>query len=350
MKNILINIGLLFASLIFFFGGAEIFLRVTGLQTTKPNPPRIYQQSEHPDISYELIPNLEKEKAYRGTVSTNDLGFRISKSARPVEFRETERSGEPQPKPQAPTIAVFGDSITFGYGVNDDQTLTAQMSSLLPNTNILNTAVPGYNLEQETGVLRQKVEKLDPDLIVLVFYFNDLEGEVGILATDGTLRSQNWDPTQRDCSPIEHGILGYLPGKCWLDEHSAFYKAFKKVIDLRAGKERKAVQQAESTEKPEEDKVTEEQLVRYTQQLNGFISHVPASTPKLFVIWPDQYLHEPTRPRLKQIAEERGFQVLDLYEIFSNEVETLSWDTVHPSPAALEEAAEVIVEAIRQLF
>ncbi|MBU0766747.1 SGNH/GDSL hydrolase family protein [Patescibacteria group bacterium] len=331
MRNYFINIGLLIGSLIFFFGGAEVFLRITGLQTTKPNPPRIFQQSEHPDISYELIPNLKNEKAYRGKVSTNSLGF---------------RSPEPEPDNRQPTIAVFGDSITFGYGVNDDQTLTAYMSSLIPNTNILNTAVPGYNLEQETGTLREKVAELEPELVVLVFYFNDLEGEVGILAPDGTLRAKGWDPSAKDCSPIEDGILGYLPGKCWLDEHSAFYKAFKKVIDLRAGKERKAEQQEKSEEKPQEDKVTEEQLARYAQQLNGFIAHVPANTLRLFVIWPDQYLHELSRPRIKQIAETRGFRVVDLYEIFSNKVETLSWDTVHPSSDSLKAAAEVIVEAV----
>jgi len=331
MRNLFVNFGLLIVSILIFFIGIEFVLRVTGLQTTKPNPPLIFQQSEHSDISYGLKPDLRNEKAYKAKVSTNSLGFR-----------------SPELDPDKQTVAVFGDSITFGYGVNDDQTLTAHMSTLLPNFNIQNTAVPGYNLEMETGTLREKVVPLKPKLVVLVFYFNDLEGEVGILAPDGTLRPSNWDPSERDCRPIEQGILGYLPGKCWLDEHSAFYKAFKKVVDLRSSKQRKTTEQEQSEEKSQEDAVTEDQLTRYTQQLNGFIAHVPSGTPRIFVIWPDQYLHELSRSRIKQIAETRGFRVVDLYDIFSNKVETLPWDTVHPSSDALKAAAEVIVSTIEE--
>ena len=327
VKNVLINLGLVVVSILIFFFGIEFVLRITGLQTTKPNPPLIFRQSEYPDISYELIPNLKNEKAYRAAVSTNSLGFR-----------------GPEPDLEKPIISLFGDSITFGYGVGDDETLAAYMRDLLPGYNVLNTAAPGYNLEQETGVLRRKIAPLDPDLIVLVFYLNDLEGEAGILAQDGTLRPQGWTPKERDCNPITTGIMGLIPGRCWLDEHSAFYKAFRKVLDLRSSKQRKAVQQEESEEKPKEDTVTDEQLARYTQQLNGFIAHIDPGTPSVFVVWPDHLLHEPSRPRIRQIAEARGFQVIDLYDIFSNKVPTLPWDTVHPNPNALKAAAQEITE------
>ena len=291
MKSLLINIGLLLSSLIILFLGIEFLLRVTGLQSAKPNPPKIFMQSEFPDISYELIPNLKNEPAYKGHVSTNSLGFR-----------------GPEINTKNRTIAIFGDSIAFGYGVNDNETLDHYMRELIPERNVLNTAAPGYNLEMETAVYRERVKKLNPEVIAIVFYFNDLTGTIGILDDKGILRSSDWDPSQKDCRPIETGLLGYLPGKCWLDGHSAFYKAFKKAIDLRSSKQRKIEEQITSESKPEEDDVTNEQLADYSAQLDTFVSLMRENQKRIFVIWPDQFLHEPSRPKIKSLAEERGFE------------------------------------------
>jgi len=327
-KTWISNGTLLIGSVLAFFLIAEFGLRITGLQKASPNPPKIFQASEHSDISYELIPNLKGEKAYKAKVSTNSLGFR-----------------SPELIEDTPTVAVFGDSITFGYGVNDDQTLTAYMSELLPGYNMINTAVPGYNLGQETDVLRKKIVPLDPEIIVLVFYFNDLGGTAGFMDDQGILRPKGWDPSQEKCKPITTGIMNNLPGKCWLADNSAFYKAFKKAYDLQAGKKRKKEEQKSSVENPDQDSVEQSELTQYSVQLEKFSKLVPLDR-KYFVIWPDQELHEVSRPKLKKIAEAYEFEVIDLYDTFSNEVPTLSWDTVHPSPEALKKAARVIVDRI----
>src|SRR3990167_8578925 len=105
-KERIINLSLLFATILFFFGGIEVTLRVTGMVSVKPNPPKIYQNSTNPEISYELKPNIS-ERAYRSIVTTNSLGFR-----------------SPEIDPNKPLLAFLGDSITFGYGLNDDETIT----------------------------------------------------------------------------------------------------------------------------------------------------------------------------------------------------------------------------------
>ena len=330
MRNTWISNGsLLIGSILVFFLIAELGLRITGLQRTSPNPPKIFQTNEHPEISYELKSNLKKEKAYKAKISTNSLGFR-----------------SPELIEDTPTVAVFGDSITFGYGVNDDQTVTAYMADLLPGFNLINTAVPGYNLEQETGILRKKIVPIDPEIIVLVFYFNDLGGTAGFLDDKGILRPKGWDPSQETCRPITTGIMNYLPGKCWLADHSTFYKAFKKTYDLRAGKKRKKAEQKSSIENPDQDSVEQNILTQYSIQLEQFSKLVPLDR-KYFVIWPDQELHEFARPRLKKIAEAYEFQVIDLYDTFENKVPTLPWDTVHPNPESLEKAAGVIADKIQ---
>jgi len=180
-------------------------------------------------------------------------------------------------------------------------------------------------------MLREKALALNPEKIILVFYFNDLGSGTGFLDDFGILRPEGWEPSKQ--------------GKTKLLDRSAFYKAFKKVYDLRASKKNKAEEQQKSEENPQEDSVTNDELRKYSRELNKFAALVP-NIPKYFVIWPDQELHEPSRVRLKTIAKNRGFKVIDLYETFSNKVPTLPWDTVHPGPEALEEAAGKIVQAI----
>ncbi|MAE68498.1 MAG: SGNH/GDSL hydrolase family protein [Candidatus Peribacteraceae bacterium] len=325
-KDLLINIGLTIGSLIAFLLVIEFTLRITGLQTVKLSPPKIYQQSGNPEISYELIPNLRSEPAYKATVSTDNHGFRLNSSS---------------PKPSGrKLIAVLGDSITFGHGVNDDQTLPAQLSAKNINAHYLNTAVPGYQLGQQTALYREKVKPLNPDSVMLVFYWNDLDaGGPGILDNQGILRGHGWVPSKHKCQPIESGIVGMIPGKCWLDTHSAFYKAFKKMMNLKAGKK---VQQQERTTVADKDSVTSNDLKDYALELEKLTTDLPEN--RTFVIWPDNFLHTETKPELIQIAERNGFTVIDLYDLFGNQVETLSWDTVHPSPKAIEEAARFISE------
>ncbi len=329
-KDILINTGLVCGSLIGFFLLAEVGLRITGLQTVKPNPPKIYQQSENPDISYDLIPNLRNEPAYKATVSTDQRGLRLN-------------TNTPQPSGRK-TIAVLGDSITFGHGVGNDETLPAQLAAHDINHHYLNTAVPGYQLGQQTALYKEKVQSLTPDGVMLVFYWNDLTaGPPGILDDQGILRGHNWVPTERVCQPIETGVMGLIPGKCWLDTHSAFYKAFKKLMNLKASKqgtkeERALAETLDTAGDPKH-------LSEYAAGLQKLAHNLP--TNRTVVIWPDNLLHTEERTKLSAIAKRNGFVVVDLYELFGNQVETLGWDTVHPSPESIEEAAEFIIKSLR---
>jgi len=328
-KNVLINTGLLCTSLIGFFLVAEFGLRVTGLQTIKPNPPKIYQRSANPEISYELLPNLRNEPAYKATVSTDQRGFRLNTNT---------------PKPSGrKTIAVLGDSITFGHGVGNTETLPAKLSAQNINAHYLNVAVPGYQLGQETALYREKVLSLDPDGVMLVFYWNDLNaGPPAVLDNQGVLTIQGLEGVARQCDPITTGILGVIPGKCWLDTHSALYKAVKKVINLRASKKGQQ-EEREITEDPDVSQF----LVEYERDLTALALDLPVR--RTFVIWPDNFLHEEDKPELIALAKRHGFTVIDLYELFGNTVETLSWDTVHPSPKSIEEAAEYITSQLYSL-
>lgn len=329
MRNFFINFGLSAATLILFFGGIEFALRITGLQTTKPNPPKIFQKSEYPDISYELKPNIH-EYTYRSTVTTNGFGFR-----------------SPEIDDKKPLMIFLGDSITFGYGLEDDETIPAHIQKYIPKYSVINTAVPGYNLKQQTALYKEKIASLTPDILILIFHPNDLEDTgIGWLDEQGIIRPEGWKPDTEACSPITTGILNLLPGKCWLDQHSAFYKVIEKFTNIRQRKRDLKTTQEKSRANIFDDDITDIQLASYAHDLDRLTALFEPSLPRLFVIWPDRRLYFVSRPKLLKIAEDRGFKTLDLYQIFGNQAETLGWDTVHPSAKTAAQGAEAIRAAL----
>ncbi|WP_395667051.1 SGNH/GDSL hydrolase family protein [Methylocella sp.] len=72
-----------------------------------------------------------------------------------------------------PTIAFFGDSVTFGVGLNDEDALPQQFADLLdPPRRVLNLAFPGYGPQHflralETGLF-DSVIGADPRLFIFV--------------------------------------------------------------------------------------------------------------------------------------------------------------------------------------
>ncbi len=343
LRKWLPNIGLALVSVIIFVLMIEYGLRITGLQTIKPNPPQIYQADTNPAISYTLKPNIS-EKAFRSTVTTDENGFRVNETS---SFRSAPENAEAieNQKTGKPNIAVLGDSITFGYGVENYETLPAQLEERIPEYHFINTGVPGYFLSQEVALYNKITRKMDPEALILVFFWNDLDDFVlGVLDEDGILRPTNWEPEEETCQPIEEGLLGLLPGKCWLDEHSAFYKAFKKLVNMMHNNRVLEETREESQEGEVNDPVDMDNLEEYIRQLTVFTETLPIS--HYFVIWPDRYIHTESKTELIRAAEKLEYTVIDLTEIFGNEAKTLGWDTVHPHPETIEKAADYIQKFI----
>lgn len=327
-KNLLLTL----ATIIVFFSGIEIAVRVLGIESGKPKTPPIYERSDDPALNYVLKPNLN-ETAFRATVKTDRRGFRSE-----------------EVHPGKKTMTILGDSIAFGYGLENDQTLAAKLNDALGGTfNIVNAAVPGYTLGQEAAIYREKIDVLHPSTLILVFYWNDLtDRDPAVLDDDGNLQAPGWTPEQPKCHPIEDGVMGWIPGSCWLDLHSAFYRAMKKVVIARTEHRNLEEQQEEYRRDAFGDGVTEAQLAAYERTLAAFVKTLPRTVNLLFVIWPEKRLHLEATQKLRVIAEEQDFRVLNLYEVFGNKAESLTWDTVHPSAATVEEAAGVIKAALER--
>ena len=143
---------------------SEVLIRVL-----KPGFPRFrIPQVEHrpaPGLGFEMVPN---QIAYTAgeRVTINEHGLRGP--------RIHDRVGSNL------RVLCLGDSITFGYGVGDDDPFPRQLEGLLRQAwpergaEVVNAGVQRYFTYQEIDFLRLKGLELRPDIVILVVYINDL--------------------------------------------------------------------------------------------------------------------------------------------------------------------------------
>ena len=78
-------------------------------------------------------------------------------------------------------VLVLGDSLTWGWGVGQDEVypklLERRLNDALagrPPVEVIDAGVVGYGTDQEYLLFREVGPRLAPDLVVLYFYWNDL--------------------------------------------------------------------------------------------------------------------------------------------------------------------------------
>jgi lysophospholipase L1-like esterase len=145
-----------------------------GARLVYPAPP---EPAREPQISYQSDPNLgfihvPNQSGYLddGLATINSIGLRGDLPQLPKpggEFR----------------ILAIGDSTTFGWGVMDDETYCAVLESLLRERfparaiRVVNGGVGAYDLERSAGLLEHLGPQLQPDLVLVGAYWNDLPHE-----------------------------------------------------------------------------------------------------------------------------------------------------------------------------
>jgi hypothetical protein len=123
-----------------------------------------FRLSAVPGLSCELRPSFAT--TYKGErIELNSLG------CRGPEF--------PPRRAGVLRIALVGDSMTFGSCVPLEDTLGAQLERALAangrESQVLDLGVPGYTASDVAAVVVHKALALEPDVIVYVFYANDVE-------------------------------------------------------------------------------------------------------------------------------------------------------------------------------
>lgn len=92
------------------------------------------------------------------SVTTNSLGL---------------RSPEPTTAPNVWRILSLGDSSTFGHGVADHETYTAQLAAR-SGADVQNAGAPGYTCAQSLDRYKELVERLQPHILLVYSLHNDM--------------------------------------------------------------------------------------------------------------------------------------------------------------------------------
>lgn len=123
-------------------------------------------RSKNPRLVYEYNPNA-KTDLFGTEVAINEHGYR-------------DRSYSETKPDHVIRIAIVGDSIAFGFRVNENEiyskVLEKDLNRSFPGRfEVLNMGVAGYNTLQEIELLKTRGLRFDPDIIVLNYSLNDRE-------------------------------------------------------------------------------------------------------------------------------------------------------------------------------
>ena len=120
--------------------------------------------SGNPEVGHEHVPGSHAH-LMDADVSINALGLRNREIAE---------------KPAGTTrILMLGDSIVFGWGVKQDETLAVQLERDLKDApvpvEVINSGVGNYNTSMEVAYFLDRGLALKPDVVILNYFINDAE-------------------------------------------------------------------------------------------------------------------------------------------------------------------------------
>jgi hypothetical protein len=73
------------------------------------------------------------------------------------------------------SIALVGDSFTFGTGIAYEQSFGAVLESRLGSSPVYNFAMPGFGIDQMWMALKHQASRIEPQLVVVAFVDADFE-------------------------------------------------------------------------------------------------------------------------------------------------------------------------------
>jgi hypothetical protein len=140
----------------------------------------------------------------------------------------------PELRPKAGRrVAVFGDSFVFGTGVDEEHTFTTHLERLLrrqaEDADVVNLGVNGFSTDQELLLLQETVDRLRPDVVVLVMCDNDFEGNLQDFVFRRyykpffTLRAGELEAHNQPVPVLSHA----QKAKLWLGQRSEAWNFFR---------------------------------------------------------------------------------------------------------------------------
>jgi lysophospholipase L1-like esterase len=287
--------------------------------------------SENPRLLYELAPGsfVRAEVDYR----VNDQGFR-------------GRSVPLEKPPGTTRVIILGDSIAFGYWVEAGDALPDQLEALLSRSlpgrgrvEVLNFGVPGYNLVQEIETLRTKALEYSPDIVVLAFCLNDLEGPLSYefgLVRDRRARSMTWSGRLRERLAAQSRLAA------WAEYRLAELEARRLFVEELPTSPPGEVTLAEARQRELDGGLREVRALLSRQGAVGVVAVLPLFSEPF-----DRYRFRPVHEAVVASARRNELAAVDLFDCFSGyDLRDVRVDVVHPSPLGHRVAARALRDAL----
>ena len=265
-----------------------------------------------------------------GHGSVNQSGFRGA----PVEVPKTR-----------PRIILAGDSIAYGLGLEDNETIPVRLAQNLQSmgldAEVLNLGVDGYNTQQEARRLELTLPGLQADYVVLLFCLNDFvpldsipEAVFRTATGKGAGKAIGMAYSPPGESPLHRFLLARFHLYRMLS--SALNRKPPKVAGRQARIESRSI-----------DSAVRENFGRIAAlaRVEG-VEVAVAIMPKLLRTkeYPPRAVHE----RVSRMAQETGLAVLDLAEPVLSELHarderlSLRGDSIHPNALGADLVARTI--------
>ncbi len=312
-------------ALIVFYVVGESSVRLFDVVDRLNGFPRRLYIVDADEPRYRLRPGLD-EVARGVRVRTNRQGFRGR------ELKDVPELGRER-------ILVLGDSVAFGYRLEEEQAFPVLLEQELAKRSpapveVLNAGVEGYNTRAELALLRKDGFRLQPRTVIVLFNLNDFD-DTPSLGARGVLMQ---GPPASRCS-------------LWLAEHSELYLLLdalvrrRAAIFLSAGSDGSGYSDLDRFVSALRKQVWREpddgRLNTMVDSLRALRDETAARGIRLvFVIVPDgdqigtDEADLSPQKRLGMLCEEEGLDCLDLRGAFeAMAAEPLFFDIMHPNAA-----------------
>jgi hypothetical protein len=172
-RTVLKNLALLGAAVVVCLVGAELFFRVWPQFLDEEASLRLHWRELRADVRNQA---MTLPDPYLGFLYRPHITRQISRHELNFTFTTDEKGfRNPSPWPERADIVVVGDSMAFGYGVDDEQAWVKLVADDLPETTIVNLGLIGAGPQQYLRVLESYGLDLDPKLVLfMLFPGNDL--------------------------------------------------------------------------------------------------------------------------------------------------------------------------------
>ncbi len=160
----------------------------------------------------------KKELVYV-TASLNSLGFRSSE----VEHNKSH-------------ILLVGDSVAWGFGLQDNATISHYLNELVPEYQMLNLGVMGYSIDQYYLFLKRTINQTHPKYVFIMVYSGNDKG--GTISNSGNGKSKplyRWKDNQLVLTntPISRNSCANLWSSSFLlTKLEAAFPAFNNLIGI----------------------------------------------------------------------------------------------------------------------